>query len=345
MAGPLVDEELGATKPLLGKEKSKLERLRAKLERLRAKIEEDSFFFSLFAVLVWVALGIFVGCSLEGWHFLTAFYFMVQVVTTIGYGDVLASEPRMKLFMSFYVIAAVMIIANIFSNLVEKMFSAKQENFQKMMQEAQNHSDENERQKSKDKREAVQRNKVLWWFMLFLLFVVAGTVFYSLQEPCSCSYGKTFIEGCVEGPRCPKTGGAVKTWVDNFYMSVITLTTVGFGDHSPKSKLGRCFGCIWMLLGVIVTGQFISTFGNYFLEQKKSKRRKVFDSVNAELFNKLDKDRSGHLSLVEFRSYALVKYELVSQEDLDKIDGLFKKMDQDGSGSVSLEEIQKYTAH
>merc|ERR1719333_1772015 len=101
-------------------------------------------------------------------------------------------------------------------------------------------------------------------FILFMIFLGAGTIFYATFEACTCSYGATQVEGCVEGEKCPATGGAVKTWIDSFYMAVITLTTVGFGDHSPKSVTGRVFGCF---------ANFVCEFGKVFLPAHRNKHQ------------------------------------------------------------------------
>merc|ERR1719160_720044 len=40
--------------------------------------------------------------------------------------------------------------------------------------------------------------KLFITFVLFLIFLAAGTVFYATYEKCSCSYGRTRIEGCED---------------------------------------------------------------------------------------------------------------------------------------------------
>jgi len=72
---------------------------------------------------VWVAIGI--GCTMwiQGLHFITAAYVVVQILTTIGYGDIPVSS-EMHWFMTFYVILGLCVAANavndVFSALLEK---------------------------------------------------------------------------------------------------------------------------------------------------------------------------------------------------------------------------------
>ena len=44
-------------------------------------------------------------------------------------------------------------------------------------------------------------------------------------------------------------------------MSVVTLTTVGFGDVTPSTATGTALGLVWMLLGVSAMGNFAGAAG------------------------------------------------------------------------------------
>ena len=39
------------------------------------------------------------------------------------------------------------------------------------------------------------------------------------------------------------------------YMSVVTMTTVGFGDFSPQTQGGRIFSMFWIFVGVLAVGK------------------------------------------------------------------------------------------
>jgi len=40
------------------------------------------------------------------------------------------------------------------------------------------------------------------------------------------------------------------SWLDSFYVSAQTVTTVGYGDLAPTSALGRLFAIVLMITGV-----------------------------------------------------------------------------------------------
>ena len=60
------------------------------------------------------------------------------------------------------------------------------------------------------------------------------------------------------------------TWIQSFYFSVVTLTTVGFGDLHPTSELSRLFTAIYILVGVTITVGSIGIVGaNYLAKREK----------------------------------------------------------------------------
>lgn len=83
--------------------------------------------------------------------------------------------------------------------------------------------------------------------VLLGLYVSGGAVFYHLVE----GWG----------------------WLDSFYFTVITLSTVGYGDFSPQTHLGKLFTIPFIFIGV---GLFVAV-ANAFLRQrgaKAARRRK-----------------------------------------------------------------------
>lgn len=53
------------------------------------------------------------------------------------------------------------------------------------------------------------------------------------------------------------------SWVDALYFTVITLATVGYGDITPKTELGKLFTVLYVLLGVGI----IATFANLMIKR------------------------------------------------------------------------------
>jgi len=47
-------------------------------------------------------------------------------------------------------------------------------------------------------------------------------------------------------------------WLDSLYFSVITLTTVGYGDITPKTDIGKAFTIGYVLVGVGIIASCLS---------------------------------------------------------------------------------------
>jgi ABC-type amino acid transport substrate-binding protein len=46
---------------------------------------------------------------------------------------------------------------------------------------------------------------------------------------------------------------------DGLWWSAVTITTVGYGDKAPKSKMGRAIAMLWMFLAIIIISAFTGT--------------------------------------------------------------------------------------
>jgi voltage-gated potassium channel Kch len=51
------------------------------------------------------------------------------------------------------------------------------------------------------------------------------------------------------------------TFVDSLYFSVVSLTTVGYGDIAPTTDAGKLFTVLYLLIGVGIIAAFL---GNLF---------------------------------------------------------------------------------
>ncbi len=60
---------------------------------------------------------------------------------------------------------------------------------------------------------------------------------------------------------------------DALWWSIVTVTTVGFGDISPVSLGGRAIGVVLMFFGIGVLGMFTATIAGAFVEQRLRKDR------------------------------------------------------------------------
>lgn len=66
------------------------------------------------------------------------------------------------------------------------------------------------------------------------------------------------------------------SWVDSLYFSVITLTTIGYGDFSPATDAGKLFTIFYIIIGLGIILSFIDTIYSHYstIRHKESKQEK-----------------------------------------------------------------------
>ncbi len=75
---------------------------------------------------------------------------------------------------------------------------------------------------------------------LMLVIVIAGHVIWLLERQRDADFPKSYVKGVWEG----------------IWWAAVTVTTVGYGDKTPRGIFGRTFGLIWMFAGLFIIANF-----------------------------------------------------------------------------------------
>lgn len=58
-------------------------------------------------------------------------------------------------------------------------------------------------------------------------------------------------------------------YIDSLYFSVITLTTVGYGDFSPQTNGGKIFTIFYIFIGLGMILSFLHTLFDHFNQERQ----------------------------------------------------------------------------
>lgn len=70
-------------------------------------------------------------------------------------------------------------------------------------------------------------------------------------------------------------------WVDSYYFSVVSLTTVGYGDLAPTTVAGKIFTTFYLIIGISIIAALINNLIKNFIYKRelKNKSRGRFDDI------------------------------------------------------------------
>lgn len=100
----------------------------------------------------------------------------------------------------------------------------------------------------------------------------------------------------------------IETYTDALWWSIVTTTTVGYGDLSPVTNTGRLIATLLMLLGIGLIGTLTSSITTYFVH-----------------------DQPNHNATIKFIISELNRYEDLTIEEKKRLEMLLHELNKDES--------------
>ena len=126
-----------------------------------------------------------------------------------------------------------------------------------------------------------------------------------------------------------------------FYWAVVTVTTVGYGDVTPKTDFGKLFTCVFATLAVGTVGWAISTIAELYIKaslvndaNEKLDQCRVTPEYLAEVGGK-----KGYVTRLDFFKATLVSLGKVTDADIEMVDKRFDELDVNDDGQLSIEDL------
>jgi len=254
----------------------------------------------------------------------------------VGYGDWLPTTDGAKIFTSFYVMFALVIAAFSLSHV----FDAMRETAQDAMEEEKDICGVFE---VKAKQEIRRWELIQALAYLFLCLLISTILFGATVD-----WDDEGIDG--------------NGYVNGFYFSVISLTTVGFGDIYPTTAGHKAATIVLMAIGIPIFGESLSALTEYCFGESKEEQafhvvRKGFTAdkfLQMKAFGKeLAKATSeagpqGGISSskddniitpFEYLSFLLVANGIVDMQLIKEAMGNFKELDRNKSGCLDVADL------
>ena len=129
------------------------------------------------------------------------------------------------------------------------------------------------------------------------------------------------------------------TWVDQIYYGVITYVTIGYGDVSPTSKLGKLLAAFIVVFGLLTFSILIAELNDMRHSQRLGAEKTLFQRLD-ELNEVIEADNDGTVSQEEFIIFNLKAMGSVDEDTIALLRDQFKALDADGSGSLDSADIK-----
>jgi potassium channel subfamily K len=319
------------------------------------------------AIGIYLSIGVlsFKGIFPEAsWSFLDALYFSCVCLSTIGYGDLVPSTNGGKIFAALFGMSGLLLwssfIATVGTRLVQSETTEADANLRTQRKNAvlefyEEHMPEQLKFKQQAGEEKAKEDEES-----AISSSVNGKSAWPLAAPYSTrqqrkrqdegsqwmllarSLAKPFVVIVSGGTFI----GRLEGWnlCDSFYYSLITATTIGFGDYSPTTRAGRIMAIALIPVLLAAAGDFFARVG-IFVMRKRTQQLFASQAERAEWLTQervteMDLDGDGRVSKAEYVLYMLIETGIVDKDESLLLEEQFERFDVTRSGFIESADLR-----
>jgi len=251
-----------------------------------------------------------------------SFYFLSVMATTVGYGDITPNndEKATKVMTLFFAIWGILNLGMAVGTLGKVRGEIMNYITRKCCGK---HLGESKKEGCWSSNSG-QWNRLIGSIVGFKIVIVVGMLLYYL----------THLE---DSP----------TFINCLYYSVISATTIGYGDEAPKTIVGRVFTALYILMALPLFGNLTATLISLPLERrKKHAEAQVLAAYGKDL--SLDEMRSlvSHTgksktscTRAQFCLAMLIRMQKVKPADARAVGKVFDSLDHNQSGDLDVNDV------
>ncbi|CAN0853874.1 Two-pore potassium channel 3 [Linum grandiflorum] len=244
-----------------------------------------------------------------------AFYFCIVTMCTIGYGDITPNSTSTKLFAVLFVLVGFGFIDILLSGMVSYVLDLQESYLLRSVGGGTKPRRGNNYFVDVKKGRMRIRMKV---------GLALGVVVLCIGIGVSVLH---FIE---------RLG-----WVDSLYLSVMSVTTVGYGDRAFESTSGRIFASIWLLVSTLAVARAFLYLAEARVDKRQRRMAKwvLGHDMTVSEFLAADIDHNGYVSKSEYVIYKLKEMGKVTEKDVIPICQTFDRIDTGNLGKITLNDL------
>ncbi|XP_074269722.1 two-pore potassium channel 3-like [Silene latifolia] len=241
-----------------------------------------------------------------------ALYFCIVTMCTIGYGDITPNSTVTKVFSILFVLVGFGFIDILLSGMVSYVLDLQENHLLRTVK-----AGKQAKSVIIDVKKGRMRIRMKVGLALGVVVLCIGVGVGVLH----------FVENLG--------------WVDAFYLSVMSVTTVGYGDRAFASMNGRIFASIWLLVSTLAVARAFL----YLAEARVDKRNRrlakwvLGQDLTVSQFLAADIDNNGFVSKSEYVIYKLKEMGKVSDKDILLICQKFDQLDTGNCGKITLADL------
>lgn len=289
------------------------------------------------------------------WTVIDALYFSMTTLTTVGYGDLVVSGGSNlrgilgKAFVLFFNVYAVCIsvsalgvIAKLALNQERKLVAKAKEKARSQLIQMFNAEEDEEDDLDEEDVGDDEDEECRWIDHIYddhcdaadKPMSVLGVLFGGIKRQSINFVLLSFVAAFMK---------RAEGWslIDVLYYWNCTATTIGFGDLSPKTQLGRLLAVFFIPLSVVTLGEVIANCFAYITSRAAAKAEKDFirREITLSDLEYLDVNGDGRVDELEFVTFMLLAMQKVDMRMMNDLKHLFHALDAGKDGFIQKEDL------